>query len=189
MIVLAVISVNSMPGATAFTAIPLAATARAGEPVNATLSPCLASCGAWLAVRPRPAACAVADSPAGLVAWLWWRRQLWCDGDALEVFGLDDLCTLSSIYWFNTSIASSLRLYFEQFGRPPRLAHDRVPVIEAPTGYGVFPKELLFIPRQLAESHTNLHRWSVFDRGGHFAPRECPDEVTSELRAFFTDLR
>lgn len=138
---------------------------------------------------PQTFAYAMADSPVGLGAWLWWRRQLWCDGDALEVFGLDDLCTLSSIYWFNTSIASSLRLYFEQFGRPPRLAHDRVPVIEAPTGYGVFPKELLFIPRQLAESHTNLHRWSVFDRGGHFAPRECPDEVTSELRAFFTDLR
>jgi len=137
---------------------------------------------------PQTFAYGMADSPVGLGAWLWWRRQMWCDGDALNVFGRDDLCTLASLYWFNTSAASSFRLYYEQFGGPPKLAHDRVPVIEAPTGYGIFPKELLFIPRKLAESHTNLHRWSVFEHGGHFAPRERPDDVTAELRAFFADL-
>jgi pimeloyl-ACP methyl ester carboxylesterase len=63
-----------------------------------------------------------------------------------------------------------------------------MPVIEAPTGFGVFPKELLFIPRSVAETHTNLRRWSVFDRGGHFAPAERPDAVIAELRAFFAEL-
>jgi pimeloyl-ACP methyl ester carboxylesterase len=138
---------------------------------------------------PQTFAYAMADSPAGLGAWLWHRRQLWCDGDALEVFGRDDLCTLASIYWWNTSFASSIRLYAEQFRKPMVLAHDRERVIDAPTGFAVFPKELLFIPRAVAERTTDLRRWTVFDRGGHFAPAERPDAVVDELRAFFRDLR
>ncbi len=138
---------------------------------------------------PQTLAYAMADSPAGLGAWLWHRRQLWCDGDALEVFGRDDLCTLSSLYWFNASFASSIRLYAEQFTKPQALVHDRERIIEAPTGYGVFPKELLLLPRSVAERHTDLRRWTVFDRGGHFAPPERPDAVVDELRAFFRDLR
>ena len=130
----------------------------------------------------------IVSSPVGLGAWLWWRRQLWCDGDALAVFGPDDLCTLASLYWFNTSFASSIRLYAEQFSKPPVLLHDRMPVIEAPTGFAIFPKELLFVPRSIAQTHTNLRRWTVFDRGGHFAPAERPDAVIDELRAFFGEL-
>ena len=138
---------------------------------------------------PQTFAYAMADSPAGLGAWLWHRRQLWCDGEAIEVFGRDDLCTLSSLYWFNTSMASSIRLYAEQFSKPVHTAHDRAKVIEAPTGFGVFPKELMFVPRAVAEQYTNLHRWTIFEKGGHFAPPEQPEAIVSELRAFFRDLR
>jgi pimeloyl-ACP methyl ester carboxylesterase len=138
---------------------------------------------------PQTFSYAMADSPAGLGAWLWSRRQLWCDGDAVEVFGRDDLCTLASLYWFNTSFASSVRLYAEQFNKRSTLAHDRPRVIEAPTGFALFPKELLFIPRSVAEATTDLRRWTVFDRGGHFAPAERPDALVEELRAFFRPLR
>lgn len=138
---------------------------------------------------PQTFAYAMADSPAGLGAWLWHRRQLWCDGDALEVFGRDDLCTLASLYWFNTSMASSIRLYAEQFSKPPFLAHQRAKVIEAPTGFGIFPKELMFVPRAVAEELTDLRRWTVFERGGHFGPAEQPDALVEELRTFFRPLR
>jgi pimeloyl-ACP methyl ester carboxylesterase len=142
---------------------------------------------------PQTFAYAMADSPAGLGAWLWHRRQLWCDGDAIDVFGRDDLCTLASIYWFNTSFASSVRLYAEQLTKPSRLTREltaeRPKIIEVPTGFALFPKELLFVPRAAAEQHTDLRRWTVFDRGGHFAPAERPDAVVAELRAFFRDLR
>lgn len=138
---------------------------------------------------PQTFAYAMADSPLGMAAWIWHRRQLWSDGDAVEVFGRDDLCTLASLYWFNTSFASSIRLYAEQFSKPPVLAHDRTPIIEAPTGYGIFPKELLHLPRAVAEEYTDLRRWTVFDRGGHFAPAERPDAVITELREFFRPLR
>jgi pimeloyl-ACP methyl ester carboxylesterase len=142
---------------------------------------------------PQTFAYALADSPAGLGAWLWHRRQLWCDGDALEVFGRDDLCTLSSLYWFNTSFSSSIRLYAETFNKPATLGREPTPerpkIIECPTGFALFAKELLFVPRAAAEQYTDLRRWTVFDRGGHFAPAERPDAVVDELRAFFRDLR
>jgi hypothetical protein len=138
---------------------------------------------------PQTFAYAMADSPAGMAAWLWHRRQLWCDGDAVEVFGRDDLCTLASLYWWNSSFASSIRLYAEQFGRRHPLLHDRERIIDAPTGIASFAKELLFVPRTVAERRTDLRRWTTFDRGGHFAPAERPDAVVTELTAFFRELR
>jgi pimeloyl-ACP methyl ester carboxylesterase len=138
---------------------------------------------------PQTLAYAMADSPAGLGAWLWHRRQLWCDGDAIDVFGRDDLCTQASLYWFNSSFASSIRIYAEQFSKPPTLVHDRERVVDAPTGFAVFKGDLVFLPRALAARRTDLRRWQVFDHGGHFAPSEQPDVVVDELRAFFRELR
>jgi pimeloyl-ACP methyl ester carboxylesterase len=138
---------------------------------------------------PQTLSYAMADSPAGLGAWLWERRKAWCDGDALEVFGRDDLCTLASLYWFNTSFASSVRVYAEQLTKPWPLVHDRERVIDSPTGVGVFKKDLVFLPRSVMERTTDLRRWQVFERGGHFAPAEQPELVVDELRTFFRPLR
>jgi pimeloyl-ACP methyl ester carboxylesterase len=105
------------------------------------------------------------------------------------VFDRDFLCTTASIYWLTGTIATSLRLYYEQFRvGPPAPLHDRRRVIDAPTGFGVFPRDLLLMPRALAAELTNLQRWSVMPRGGHFAPSEQPELVIDELRAFFGSL-
>lgn len=142
--------------------------------------------------EPQTIAYALADSPTGTAAWIWARRRDWsdCGGDVLSVFDRDFLCTTASIYWLTGTIATSLRLYYEQFnpGPPPPL-HDRRRVIDVPTGFGVFPKELLMMPRRLAAELTDLRRWSVLPRGGHFAPSEQPQLVADELRAFFAPLR
>lgn len=140
---------------------------------------------------PQTISYALMDSPVGLAAWLWERRRNWsdCNGDVESVFSRDHLCTLATLYWATGAMPSSLRLYFEHFGKPWRLAHDRTPVIEAPAGYAVFGKELVFLPRAVAEARTNLHRWSVFqDGGGHFAPAERPDVIAAELLDFFGGL-
>ena len=142
--------------------------------------------------EPQTIAYALADSPAGTAAWVWARRRDWsdCGGDVLSAFDRDFLCTTASIYWLTGTIATSLRLYHEQFasGPPPPL-HDRRRVIDVPTGFACFPKELLMLPRALAAQLTDLRRWSVMPRGGHFAPAEQPELVVEELRAFFAPLR
>ena len=141
--------------------------------------------------EPQTIAYALADSPVGTAAWIWSRRRDWSDndGDVLSVFDRDFLCTTASIYWLTATISTSLRLYYEQFRKgPPPPLHDRRRVIDVPTGFGVFPRDLLLLPRARAAEMTNLHRWSVLPRGGHFAPSEEPQLVVDELRAFFASL-
>jgi len=59
-----------------------------------------------------------------------------------------------------------------------------------PTGYVEFPKEILHPPRSVAQRmYTNIQRWSVAPRGGHFAALEQPDLLAQEIREFFRPLR
>lgn len=67
---------------------------------------------------------------------------------------------------------------------PPPL-HERKRLIEVPTGLGIFPKDLLMMPRAMAEELTDLQWWSPQPRGGHFGPAEQPGLVVEELRGFF----
>lgn len=140
---------------------------------------------------PQTLAYALADSPAGTAAWIWERRRAWsdCDGDVEALFGRDGLCTLASLYWLTNTIGSSLRIYAEWFrpmastapaGAPPRLT--------VPTGYGIGPKDIVFLPRRLAEERCALRHWTVFARGGHFGPAEQPAAVAADIAAFFGAL-
>jgi microsomal epoxide hydrolase len=62
--------------------------------------------------------------------------------------------------------------------------------VTVPTGYCEFPREILKPPRSVAErTFTNLQRWSVMERGGHFAAMEQPDALAHEVRALFRTLR
>lgn len=141
---------------------------------------------------PQTLAYALTDSPLGTAAWVWERRRAWadCGGELLEVFDRDFLCATASLYWLTGSIGSSLRLYAEQF-RPgaARLRREGPPRIEVPTGVAVFPKDVVFLPQSVVEERTDLRRWTVMDRGGHFGPAEQPALVVDEIRAFFRPLR
>ena len=140
---------------------------------------------------PQTLAYALCDSPVGTAAWIWERRRNWsdCDGDVVGLYGRDFLCTTASIYWLTNTIGTSLRLYHEHFTRGWPALHDRTPVISVPTGFGVSPKEVLMLPRAWAEEKTDLRRWTIFPKGGHFAPAEQPDRLIHEYRDFFRDLR
>jgi pimeloyl-ACP methyl ester carboxylesterase len=95
------------------------------------------------------------------------------------------------IYWVTETYESSARHYYE--GRPenfvPAFVHDRVPVVEAPTGILQFAGDIWLQPRKWAERYYNLQRWRVEPKGGHFAPMEAPEVLIDELRAFFRPLR
>ena len=62
--------------------------------------------------------------------------------------------------------------------------------ITVPTGYAEFPHEILSPPRSLAaRTYSDIRRWTVMPRGGHFAAMEQPEALAAELRAFFRPLR
>lgn len=140
---------------------------------------------------PQTLAYGLGDSPVGTAAWLWERRRAWsdCGGDVLSVFSRDDLITNAAIYWLTGTVGTSMRLYHEHMNKPWPLAHDRSPVIGVPTGYAVFPEDLVFLPEKVAAARTDLRRWTVMPRGGHFGPAEQPELIVGELREFFRPLR
>lgn len=141
---------------------------------------------------PQTLAYALVDSPVGTAAWLWERRRSWsdCGGDVLSAFDRDFLCTLASIYWLTRTIGTSLRIYWDNLNSgPTKPLHDRMPAVEVPAGFAVHPKEVMLVPRSIVAAGTNLQRWSLMPRGGHFGFAEQPTALTGELRSFFRPLR
>ncbi len=62
--------------------------------------------------------------------------------------------------------------------------------VTVPAGYCEFPREILRPPRSIAErTFTNIQRWSVMERGGHFAAMEQPELLAREVQQFFRSLR
>jgi pimeloyl-ACP methyl ester carboxylesterase len=62
--------------------------------------------------------------------------------------------------------------------------------VDVPTGYAEFPKEILHPPRSVAaKTYTDIRRWSVMGKGGHFAALEQPDALAHEVVEFFHSLR
>jgi pimeloyl-ACP methyl ester carboxylesterase len=143
---------------------------------------------------PQTLAYALVDFAVGDRGLALERRRAWsdCGGDLLAVYHRDFLCTLASIYWLTRTIGTSLRTYWEHAhagGLPFRPLHDRIPAIEVPAGYVIAPKEVMLVPRALAARGTNLHRWTLLPRGGHFSFSEQPQLLGKELRTFFRPLR
>jgi microsomal epoxide hydrolase len=143
----------------------------------------------WIqGTRPQTLAYALTDSPAGLAAWIVDKFRAWsdCGGTIERAIDRDRMLANISLYWFTGAIGSS---FFPYYARLHRAWPLPVPVT-APTGYADFPKEILRPPRSLAQrAYTDIRRWTVMPRGGHFAAMEQPDMLAHDIREFFRPLR
>jgi pimeloyl-ACP methyl ester carboxylesterase len=134
--------------------------------------------------RPQSLAPALADSPAGLAAWIVEKLRRWsdCGGDVERRFSKDQLLTNVMIYWITNSIGSSIRAY-----REPAPATDlrasAVPVAHLMSDRDMFPT-----PREWIERTSRIDRWTRVDRGGHFIEWEEPGLVADDIRAFAAEL-
>jgi microsomal epoxide hydrolase len=130
------------------------------------------------------------DSPAGLAAWIVEKFRTWsdCGGDVESAIGRDRMLGNIALYWFTGAIGSSFWPYYARLHgaaiQPPGTQ------ITVPTGYAEFPHEIAKPPRSAVERvFTDLRRWTVMPKGGHFAALEQPDLLAEDIRAFFRDLR
>jgi pimeloyl-ACP methyl ester carboxylesterase len=129
------------------------------------------------------------DSPAGLAAWLVDKYRRWsdCDGDVERRFSKDDICDLLTIYWATETITSSMRTYAAEARDRWRLEPGER--ISVPTAVADFPAEITRPPRGWTQrSFEDLRRWTVFDRGGHFAAFEEPDLLAQDLIEFLAEI-
>lgn len=140
------------------------------------------------ASKPQTLAFALNDSPSGLTAWIVEKFRSWsdCGGDVEARFSKDELLTNVTLYWVTETIHSAMRLYYEAQGERARAVPARLAV---PTGFAIFPRDLLRAPREFGERWFDVQRWSNMERGGHFAAFEEPDLLAHELRAFYRPLR
>ncbi|WP_439674117.1 epoxide hydrolase family protein [Embleya sp. MST-111070] len=138
--------------------------------------------------KPQTAAVGLTDSPAGLAAWIVEKLRAWsdCDGDIERGFTKDEILTNITIYWLTETIGSSMRMYRANGSIPPAQLARRV---EVPSGFTLFPGDLIRPPRAWMERTTNVVRVTEAEHGGHFAAFEEPELYAEELRTFFRPFR
>jgi pimeloyl-ACP methyl ester carboxylesterase len=125
---------------------------------------------------PQTLAHALADSPAGQLAWSY---QLF--GHSV---GRDHILTNVMIYWLTNTAASAARFYYED-------AHAEAPAgpTTVPLGLANFSYDFQSIRPFAERDHRNIVSWHVYDRGGHFAAYDAPDLLVDDIRGFFRQLR
>jgi len=143
----------------------------------------------WIqGTRPQTLAYGLSDSPVGLAAWIAEKFRAWtdCGGDPRNALTMDEMLGDVSLYWFTNCIGASFWPYYARMHGPWPIDGS----IDVPMGYCEFPREILRPPRKTAQRvFTDIRRWTVMPRGGHFAALEQPMALAGEMRAFFCDLQ
>ena len=150
----------------------------------------------YMAARPQNLY-GVADSPAGLAAWLLDHNDADGQPAAAIVAALDrttsakgeltrdEILDNITLYWLTNTGVSASRLYWEYKG-----GFFNAKGVSIPVAVSVFPGEQYQAPRRWAEqAYPNLIYFNEVDRGGHFAAWEQPELFASEVRAAFRSLR
>lgn len=142
---------------------------------------------AMMVTRPQTVGYGLADSPAGLAAWMYDKFAAWTDsgGAPQRVLTRDEILDDITLYWVTGTAVSSARLYWENNAN-----NFNAVSVSVPAAITVFPGEIYQAPRSWASrSYHDLIYFNKARRGGHFAAWEVPDIFTTELRAAFASLR
>ena len=111
-----------------------------------------------------------------------------CDGNPETALSRDKMLANISFYWFTGCIGSSFWPYYDRLHSPSIVPEGKT--IDVPIGYTQFPFEILRPPQIIAKTvFSNIRRWSVMPKGGHFAAMEQPAALASEVLEFFRELR
>ncbi|KAG6847803.1 hypothetical protein H0H93_005897 [Arthromyces matolae] len=135
--------------------------------------------------RPQTLGYNLADSPVGLLAWIYEKLVEWSDG---YQWSDDEVLTWISIYWFSRAgPTASIRIYYETFGGTRGITIDpfhEVIHTKALVGYSHFPQEIVQLPRRWTRV-PNLVYEAEHDKGGHFAAYEQCEALADDLRKMF----
>jgi len=147
-----------------------------------------------LTARPQTVGYGVADSPAGLAAWILVHPGFasWAYGnDPTQTLTKDDVLDDITLYWLTNTETSSGRIYWENMGRNIiSSAAWKTTEITLPVAITVFPEDVYRAPESWARrAYPNLSYYHKVDRGGHFAAWEQPELFAREMRAAFQPLR
>lgn len=127
--------------------------------------------------RPQTIAACLSDSPIGLLAY----SELFASfGNGTSLVPLDTILAEVSVAWLTNSAAGMCRSYFDD-----ARAEDEPQVNAAPTGVAIFADDFITIRAFAERDNSDIVHWTRYERGGHFAALEVPDELATDIRAFF----
>ena len=137
--------------------------------------------------QPQTLAYALADSPAGLLAWL---AQLF--GESLDP---EFIVANAAIHWLTGTAGSAMRFYYEDaHAGPPPAGPTTVP-----TGLAMFAGDFRSIRRFADRDHGRIVSWNSYgappaagtqtDAAGHYAAHEQTAVLVADIREFFGSLR
>jgi pimeloyl-ACP methyl ester carboxylesterase len=142
----------------------------------------------------------LADSPAGLAAWLLDHGDGYAQPAASITSAVsgrtiaghpagdltrDDVLDNITLYWLTNTAISSGRLYWEN-----KLNLYNAANVPIPAAVTVFPGESYQAPRSWTQrAYHKLIYFHEADKGGHFAAWEQPQLFSEEVRAGFRPLR
>ncbi|KAH9942190.1 alpha/beta-hydrolase [Epithele typhae] len=129
--------------------------------------------------KPQTIGYSLADSPIGLLAWIYEKLVAWTDD---YPWNDDEVLRWISIFWFSRAgPAASIRVYNEMHngGSGP---NARATI---PTGMGYFPKEVIYVPRSWAPLMGKIVYVKDHSKGGHFPAFEVPDALAQDLFVMF----
>ncbi|XP_003747377.1 epoxide hydrolase 1 [Galendromus occidentalis] len=146
--------------------------------------------------KPDTVGFSLLNSPAGLAAYISEKFSTWTqpdfrfldDGGHGKKFTVDDILTNIMVYYATGSIISSQRYYRENFATGVAVELSKIPVF-VPTGYAVFPNEVLCVPKFVASTTLkNITTMTYQKDGGHFAAFEQPDLLEKDIRLFVKEV-
>ncbi|MDF2188512.1 epoxide hydrolase family protein [Paraflavitalea sp. CAU 1676] len=147
-----------------------------------------------MTARPQAIGYGLADSPAGLAAWLLLHPGFatWRFGnDAAQTPSKDEVLDNITLYWLTNTAASSARIYWENKGKPViSAAAQKTQDIKIPVAITVFAEDIYRAPESWARrAYPNLVYFKEVAKGGHFASWEQPQLFSEEMRAAFKSYR
>ncbi|KAI5834404.1 alpha/beta-hydrolase [Schizophyllum commune Tattone D] len=179
------------------TSLPVLSDERAGLERTLDIDRTGRAYGSIQETKPQTIGYALADSPVGLLAWIyeklvaWTDRYQWTD---------DEVLTWVSVYWFSRAgPAASVRIYRESVYPKRKVVHPdgetvylnrEIPPEPAnaptvPMGMSQFPKDIYVYPKAWKHTLGNVVFEAEHNSGGHFAAHEKPEALVGDLRAMF----
>ncbi|KAI9058746.1 alpha/beta-hydrolase [Trametes sanguinea] len=142
-------------------------------------------CGYWYeqATNPQTLGYSLADSPVGLLAWIYEKLVQWSDD---YPWTDDEVLEWISIYWFSRAgPAASLRIYYEMTERYTKERLHGMKLDSVPVGIARFPGEHYLVPKSWEHTLGRVVFRAEHEKGGHFAAFEQPEALVEDIRHMF----
>ncbi|KAH8897917.1 alpha/beta-hydrolase [Thozetella sp. PMI_491] len=136
-----------------------------------------------LSTKPQTIGYSLTDSPVGLLAWLYEKLHDWADD---YPWTDDEVLTWVSLYYFSTAgpVGPGNLYYANEHSNPVTFAAAQA-YVDVPLGIARFANDLVLLPKLWNQTLGPLVLETEYEKGGHFAAWECPNEIVGDLRTMF----